>query len=89
MSPPRKLAKRAAEVLIKLEHENTRTHVVMSDIYAVARQEDVRQVRSIMHRIDLKKDAGCSRAEINNTEHVFVPENILQSLDNDMHALLL
>ncbi|KAF5177696.1 Pentatricopeptide repeat-containing protein [Thalictrum thalictroides] len=66
----------AAEKLMKLEPENSGTHVLLSNIYASAGQwEDVRSVRKMMREGKVKKLPGYSWVDIGNKTHVFGVED--------------
>nr|DAD48547.1 TPA_asm: hypothetical protein HUJ06_018484 [Nelumbo nucifera] len=66
----------AAEKLMKLEPENSGTHVLLSNIYAAAGQwEDVRSVRKMMRGGKVKKLPGYSWVDIGNKTHVFGAED--------------
>ncbi|KAL3844762.1 hypothetical protein ACJIZ3_002165 [Penstemon smallii] len=84
------LATRAAEALFELEPKNTGRYVMLSNIYATAgRWDDARRVRRLMDVMDLKKEAGSSWIEVNNTRHMFVAEKAFQFKREDVQELLL
>ncbi|OVA06010.1 Pentatricopeptide repeat [Macleaya cordata] len=66
----------AAEKLMKLEPENSGTHVLLSNIYASAGQwEDVRSLRKMMRDGKMKKLPGYSWVDVGNKTHVFGAED--------------
>ncbi|XP_042504167.1 pentatricopeptide repeat-containing protein At4g33170-like [Macadamia integrifolia] len=66
----------AAAKLMRLEPENSGTHVLLSNIYATAGQwEDVRNIRKIMRDGKVKKLPGYSWVDVDNKTHVFGVED--------------
>ncbi|XP_028760883.1 putative pentatricopeptide repeat-containing protein At1g68930 [Neltuma alba] len=66
----------AAEKLVKLEPENSGTHVLLSNIYAKEGQwEDVRSLRKMMRDENIKKLPGYSWVDIQNKTHIFGAED--------------
>ncbi|KAK9122786.1 hypothetical protein Sjap_012388 [Stephania japonica] len=66
----------AAEKLMRLEPENSGTHVLLSKIYALVRQwDDVRILRKVMKDGKVKKSPGYSWVDVANKTHVFGAEN--------------
>ncbi|KAG9456761.1 hypothetical protein H6P81_001269 [Aristolochia fimbriata] len=62
-----------ARRLFLLEPNNAGNYVILSNIYAKAgRWEDVRRVREMMEKREIKKNAGCSWIQIGNKVHSFV-----------------
>uniref|UniRef100_A0A7N0TZL1 DYW domain-containing protein n=1 Tax=Kalanchoe fedtschenkoi TaxID=63787 RepID=A0A7N0TZL1_KALFE len=86
-----KRGKKAADALFQLEPENSGTHILLSNIYAMNQQwENVRTVRRTMRDDNLKKLPGYSWVEFGKKTHVFGAANwshpqqkdIYQKLDN-------
>lgn len=66
----------AAEKLMKLEPENSGTHVLLSNIYAKEGQwEDVRSLRMMIRDGNIKKLPGYSWVDIQNKTHIFEVED--------------
>ncbi|XP_058088282.1 pentatricopeptide repeat-containing protein At4g14850-like [Magnolia sinica] len=66
----------AATKLMKLDPDNSGTHVLLSNIYATAGQwEDVRSVRKMMRDSRVKKLPGYSWVDVGNKTHVFGAED--------------
>ncbi|XP_020581396.1 pentatricopeptide repeat-containing protein At4g13650-like [Phalaenopsis equestris] len=72
----KELGELAAEKLMKLEPENSGTHVLLSTIYAgVGQWEDVKAVRRLMKDNGRKKLPGLSWTEVEQKTHVFGAED--------------
>ncbi|KAK8970414.1 putative pentatricopeptide repeat-containing protein [Platanthera guangdongensis] len=70
------LGELAAEKLMEIEPENTGTHVLLSTIYAGARQwEDVKAVRRLIRDSGMKKLPGMSWVEVEKKTHVFAADD--------------
>lgn len=68
--------KLAADKLMKLEPENSATHVLLSNIYAKERRwEDVRSLRKMIRDGNIKKLPGYSWVDIKNKTHIFGAED--------------
>ncbi|KAL6005255.1 hypothetical protein ACLOJK_005817 [Asimina triloba] len=66
----------AASKLMKLEPDNSGTHILLSNIYASAGQwEDVRSARKMLRDSRVKKLPGYSWVEVGNKTHVFGAED--------------
>lgn len=62
-----------AEQLFELEPNNPGNYIMLSNIYANAEMwEGVNMVREMMEKRGIKKEAGCSWAQIKNRIHTFV-----------------
>ena len=71
-----KLAEHAAERALRLKPQNAAVYVLLSNVYAaVGRWDEVAKVRNVMDEKGLKKEAGRSWIEINNTIHDFVADD--------------
>ncbi|XP_021728769.1 pentatricopeptide repeat-containing protein At2g27610-like [Chenopodium quinoa] len=65
-------AKIAAEKLMRLEPENSSTHILLSSVYAKERQwEDVRNLRKMIKDGNIRKVPGYSWIDVGNKTHVF------------------
>jgi pentatricopeptide repeat protein len=68
--------KRAAEYLLALEPHDAATYVLLSNLYAVAgRWDNVAKLRTMMKKLQVKKDPGCSWIEIKNKIYAFFAED--------------
>jgi protein involved in temperature-dependent protein secretion len=57
----------AAEQILKLDPEDTATHILLSNLYAVnGRWEDVAEMRRKIRGLASSKDPGLSWIEVNN-----------------------
>ncbi|KAH0450738.1 hypothetical protein IEQ34_021430 [Dendrobium chrysotoxum] len=73
----KELGELAAEKLMRLEPENSGTHVLLSTIYAgVGQWEDVKAVRRLMKDSGRKKLPGLSWIEVEKKTHVFGVEDL-------------
>ncbi|KAJ6774458.1 hypothetical protein OIU79_017788 [Salix purpurea] len=67
-----KIGVRAAEEILKLEPEDSATHILLSNLYAAAgRWDGVAEMRRKMRGLMLEKDPGLSWIEGKNNIHVF------------------
>ncbi|PKA47545.1 Pentatricopeptide repeat-containing protein [Apostasia shenzhenica] len=72
----KELGELAAEKLMKLQPENSGTHVLLSTIYASEGQwEEVKAVRRLMRDRRMKKLPGLSWVEVEKKTHVFGAED--------------
>ncbi|KAF8397892.1 hypothetical protein HHK36_016817 [Tetracentron sinense] len=79
----------AAEKLMRLEPENSGTHVLLSNIYAMAGQwEDVRSVRKMMRDGKVKKLPGYSWVDLGNKTHLFGAEDWSHPQKRDIYEKL-
>ena len=83
------LGKLAAEKFFELDPHNSRTHVLLSNIYAVAgRWEDAAKVRNMMRERGVKKEVGLSRIEVKNKVHTFVLDDNLHPQEKQIYVNL-
>lgn len=67
------LGRRAADMLLQLEPQNSANYVLLSNMYAFGgKWEDMEKTRSAMSKAAIKKDAGCSWVTMKDGLHVFV-----------------
>ena len=72
------LGKLVAEKFFELDLHNSGTHVLLSNIYAIAgRLEDAAKVRNIMREGGVKKEVGLSWIEVKRKVHTFVSDDNL------------
>nr|XP_012571541.1 pentatricopeptide repeat-containing protein At4g33170 isoform X2 [Cicer arietinum] len=65
--------KRVAEKLFTLDPSDSAAYVLLSNIYAAANQwENAVSARSLMRRVNVKKDPGFSWVDLKNKVHLFV-----------------
>ncbi|GMI83328.1 hypothetical protein like AT2G27610 [Hibiscus trionum] len=66
------LGRLAAEKILSIDPEDTSAHIMLSNIYAEAKMWDkIAQLRKIMKEKAMKKDTGCSWAELKNKMYSF------------------
>ncbi|XP_057827674.2 pentatricopeptide repeat-containing protein At4g21065 [Cryptomeria japonica] len=83
------LGKYAAECLLKLEPNDSATYILLSNIYAAAnRWEDAARVRKMMRDRGVKKEAGRSWIDINNTVHEFVADDSSHPEAEEIYSML-
>ncbi|GJN02853.1 hypothetical protein PR202_ga20241 [Eleusine coracana subsp. coracana] len=67
----------AADHLFLIEAGDIGNYVIMSNIYAADEKwEGVEHVRKLMKSKDMKKPAGCSWIEVENTRHLFIASDV-------------
>ncbi|XP_031254049.1 pentatricopeptide repeat-containing protein At5g39680 [Pistacia vera] len=70
-------ARRIAEFILKMDHDDVGTYTLLSNIYAKKKRWDgVSKIRKLMRDRNIKKEPGVSWIEIKNATHVFVSEDI-------------
>ncbi|KAG0487539.1 hypothetical protein HPP92_009634 [Vanilla planifolia] len=85
----KELGELAGEKLMKLEPENSGTHVLLSTIYASSRQwEEVKAMRTLMRNNGLRKLPGLSWVEVEKKTHVFGPEDWSHPFKDQIYAKL-
>ncbi|XP_010241667.1 PREDICTED: pentatricopeptide repeat-containing protein At1g62260, mitochondrial [Nelumbo nucifera] len=84
-----KLAKVAAEALMRLEPENSAPYVLLYNIHADAgRWMDAMDVRMVMDGKGIRKQPGYSWIELYNEVHIFVTADRSHPLAEEIHALI-
>ncbi|XP_010260127.2 PREDICTED: pentatricopeptide repeat-containing protein At3g62890-like [Nelumbo nucifera] len=83
------LGEKVLKKLVELEPLNSGYYVLLSNIYASARQwKDVNRVREWMKCRGIEKIPGCSSIEIDNTVHEFIVGDKTHSQTQDIYAKL-
>ncbi|XP_057864214.2 pentatricopeptide repeat-containing protein At2g13600 [Cryptomeria japonica] len=84
-----RLARHAAEQLLRLKVQDSASYVLLSNIYAsLGLWDDVANVRKLMKDRGLKKQPGCSWIEVKNSMHVFISGDNSHPQIDEIYAML-
>jgi pentatricopeptide repeat protein len=83
------LGRYAAEKISSVDPEDTSAHIMLSNIYAEAKMwNEAAHVRKRMKEKELKKDKGCSWAELKNNIYYFSSSHYTQFQETNLHVVL-
>ncbi|KAF8412813.1 hypothetical protein HHK36_000784 [Tetracentron sinense] len=83
------LGEEAANHLLNLEPENDGVYVLLSNIYARKQKwEEVRMVRSLMHKRGIRKTPGCSSIVVDGVSHEFLVGGHSHPESEKVHLML-
>eukprot|EP01018_Ginkgo_biloba_P003038 Gb_26696 [translate_table: standard] len=83
------IGKRAADILFKLEPQNSGNYVLLANIYAATGMwEDVSKVRKMMEDYGVRKEPGCSWIDVKNRVHAFIVEDRTHPQTEEIYAML-